>query len=170
MILAELFSIATLKTSLGCTTLLFKFPTDITSCLIILFAVFKQITINFSFNSSFSKGIKNSAISSGEVIFLSENHFDCDWIRLLISKAASNVTALSFPIPIVLVRCESELDASEARFLFLLINSCATVITDLPLLPVLKRIAISSASVKFWAPLNFNFSLGLSSNGSSLIL
>ena len=48
------------------------------SNLVTLFALFRQTTKNFSFNSSRRIGTKNSAISLGEVIFLSVDHFDCD--------------------------------------------------------------------------------------------
>ncbi len=105
----------------------------------------------------------------GEVIFLSESHFDCDSILLFISNAAISVAALSLPIPLVFKRFENESEAKTAKFLFLLINSCATLITDFPFIPVLRRIAISSASVKFWTPLKINFSLGRSSKGKSFI-
>ncbi len=105
--------------------------------------------MNFSLTSSLNKGIKISATSLGEVIFFSENHFDCDSILRFISNAARRVAALSFPIPLVLIKAASERDASTARFLFLPSSSCATDITDFPFVPVLRRIAISSASVKF---------------------
>ena len=88
-------------------------------------------------------------MSLGEVIFFSESHFDWDSILLFNSNAAKSVTALSLPIPLVFKRFENESVAKTARFLFLLINSCATLITDFPFVPVLRRIAISSASVKF---------------------
>jgi hypothetical protein len=147
--LAELFSIAALNISLGCTTLEFKLPIEIISYLIILFAEFRQTRINFSFTSSLKMGIKISATSLGEVIFFSESHFVCDSILRFNSNAARRVAALSFPIPLVFIKLDNESVAKTARFLFLLINSCATLITDFPFVPVLSRIAISSASVKF---------------------
>jgi len=44
------------------------------------------------------------------------------------------------------------------------------VITDLDFVPVLNKIAKSSASLKFCAPLKSSFSLGLSSRGKSFTL
>ena len=69
--------------------------------------------------------MKISAISCGAVIFLSENHFDCNCILLDNSNAASKVAALSFPMPIVSVSKESVLEESTARLPQLLISSWA---------------------------------------------
>ncbi len=99
IILADEHSIATLNTSRGWTMLEFKLPVDIVSCLIILFAELRHTTINFSFTSSIRMGINKFATSSGDVILASLDHLDCESTRRLISKAASNVAALSFPIP-----------------------------------------------------------------------
>ena len=70
--LALLLSIAVLKTSLGWTMLELRFPTDITSYLMIWLEEFKQTTRNFSLFSSLRTGINNSAKSSGEVILTFE--------------------------------------------------------------------------------------------------
>ena len=69
--------------------------------------------------------MKISAISCGEVIFLSENHFDCTCILRDNSKAASKVAALSFPMPKASVSRESDQEVSTARFPQSLMSSWA---------------------------------------------
>jgi hypothetical protein len=59
------------------------------------------------------------------------------------------VAALSFPIPAIPVREEIVFEERTARFPYLFFSSWATWITDFPLVPVLRSIAISSVSVKF---------------------
>ena len=141
-------SIANLKTSRGCIKLLFNVPTEITSCLIILFAELRQITMNFSFTSSLKRGIKISATSSGEVILESEIYLFCEFTRLLISNAAANAADLSLPIPSIFLRALGDCAASVDRLPYLVIKSCPTSITDFPFMPILSKIARSSASLR----------------------
>jgi len=59
----------------------------------------------------------------GEVIFLSVDHFDCDWILLPISIEAKSPIAFSSPIPEIFLSSDKDRDTSPARFEYLLTNS-----------------------------------------------
>ena len=120
------------------------------------------------FNSSLKIGTKNSAISLGEVIFLSIDHLVCDCILLPISNAANRLIALSSPIPEIFFSSDKDKETNPAKFKCLFTNSWDMVITDFPFLPVLRIIATNSASVRLPAPNFLSFSRGLSSAGSSL--
>jgi hypothetical protein len=119
------------------------------SCLITLFAELRQTTINFSLTSSLNNGMNSCAISEGEEIFLFEKYFDWASILRLISKAANNVAALSLPMPASFVRESRERKARFKRLPSFFIISCAMDKTDFPRVPVLRRIASNSASLKF---------------------
>ncbi len=109
-------------------------------------------------------------MSDGELIFLFEYHFSSEIALLLNSKAAANVTALSFLIPKLVFKESTFCVASKFILPYRFMRSRAISITFFPFAPVLRRIAISSELERLCGPRNNSFSRGRSSIGSSFTL